>query len=59
MRVSARIRAGELAIQSRQDAAPHAAAATVSFDDGKVTPEAMTTAVTNAGFPAYVQVNRA
>lgn len=33
------------------------AAATVSFDDGQVTPEAMTMAVTNAGFPAYVQVN--
>ena len=34
-----------------------AAAATVSFDDGQVTPEAMATAVTNAGFPAHVQVN--
>jgi len=34
-----------------------AAAATVSFEDGMVTPEAMTTAVTNAGFPARVRVN--
>jgi mercuric ion binding protein len=34
-----------------------AAAATVSFDDGQVTPEAMTRAVTNAGFPAHVQEN--
>ena len=35
----------------------NAAAATVSFDDGQVTPEVMTTAVTNAGFPAHVRVN--
>lgn len=31
--------------------------ATVSFDDGQVTPEALTVAVTNAGFPAHVQEN--
>jgi copper chaperone CopZ len=34
-----------------------AAAATVSYDDGQVMPEAMTAAVTNAGFPAHVQMN--
>lgn len=33
------------------------ATATVSFDDGQVTPDAMTTAVTNAGFPTHVQAN--
>lgn len=34
-----------------------AASATVSFDDGRVTPEALATAVTNAGFPAHVREN--
>lgn len=34
-----------------------ATTATVSFDDGLVTPEALTVAVTNAGFPARVQEN--
>lgn len=33
------------------------ATATVSFDDTQVTPEALTTAVTNAGFPAHLQAN--
>lgn len=31
--------------------------ATVSFDDGRVTPEEMAIAVTNAGFPAQVRTN--
>ena len=34
-----------------------AATATVRFDDGRVTAEALTAAVTNAGFPARVQKN--
>ncbi len=34
-----------------------AATATVSFDDERVTPEALTVAVTNAGFPAHVREN--
>lgn len=34
-----------------------AATATVSFEDGRVTPEALATAVTNAGFPARVREN--
>lgn len=34
-----------------------ATTATVTFDDGLVTPEALTVAVTNAGFPARVQEN--
>ena len=34
-----------------------AALVTVNFDEGKVTPEAMATAVTNAGFPAHVRIN--
>ena len=34
-----------------------AATATVSFDDGRVTPEALTVALTNAGFPAHVREN--
>ena len=34
-----------------------AAAATVTFDDGQIMPDAMATAVTNAGFPTHVQVN--
>ena len=44
---------------SRVDVSERAGAttATVSFDDGLVTPEALTVAVTNAGFPAHVQVN--
>lgn len=34
-----------------------ATTATVKYDDGLVTPEALTVAVTNAGFPARVQEN--
>ena len=34
-----------------------AATATVTFDDGRVTAEALKTAVTNAGFPAHVREN--
>ncbi len=34
-----------------------AATATVSFDDGQVTPEALAAAVTNAGFPTHVREN--
>ncbi len=34
-----------------------ATTATVTFDDGQVTLEALTVAVTNAGFPARVQEN--
>ena len=43
---------------SRVDVSEQAGAttATVTFD-GQVTPEAMTVAVTNAGFPAQVQEN--
>lgn len=36
-----------------------AATATVTFDDAKVTPEALATAVTNAGYPAKVKQNGA
>ncbi len=34
-----------------------AATATVSFDDGQVTPETLAAAVTNAGFPTQVREN--
>lgn len=34
-----------------------AATATVSFDDGRITAEALKTAVTNAGFPAHMREN--
>ena len=33
------------------------ATATVNFDDRRVTPEALTAAVSNAGFPAHVREN--
>jgi periplasmic mercuric ion binding protein len=44
---------------SRVDVAEQAGAttATVSFDEERVTPEALTAAVTNAGFPAHVLEN--